>query len=103
HSFGGSVAMKLAARLAGRVTKLVLLETSPFYLLEQASRTDAFAEVMDLRNRIKKFGALGEWATAAEQFADYRGGAGSWENMPAEWRNTFVEALKPNYFEWDAV
>src|SRR5438105_157282 len=66
HSFGGSVAMKLAARLGGRVTKLVLLETNPFYLLEQASRTDAFAEVMDLRNRIKKFGALGEWATAAE-------------------------------------
>ena len=30
HSFGGSVAMKVAARLQGRVTKLVLLETNPF-------------------------------------------------------------------------
>jgi pimeloyl-ACP methyl ester carboxylesterase len=103
HSFGGSVAMKLAARLSGRVTKLVLLETNPFYLLEQAGRADAFAEAMDLRNCIKKFGALGEWTTAAEQFADYWGGTRSWQNMPVERRDAFAEALKPNYFEWDAV
>jgi len=103
HSFGGSVAMKLAARLSGRVSKLVLLETNPFYLLKQSGRADAFAEAMDLRNCVKKFGALGEWARAAEQFADYWGGAASWQNMSAERRNTFVEALKPNYFEWDAV
>lgn len=103
HSFGGSVAMKLAARLSRRVTKLVLLETNPFYLLEQAGRADAFAEAMGLRDCVKKFGALGKWATAAEQFADYWGGAGSWQNMPSERRNAFAEALKPNYFEWDAV
>lgn len=39
HSFGGSVAMKLAALLSDRVTKLVLLETNPFYLLEQQGRS----------------------------------------------------------------
>jgi pimeloyl-ACP methyl ester carboxylesterase len=71
HSFGGSVAMKVAARLTGRVARLVLLETNPFYLLAQARRIDAFAEAVELRNYIKKFGALGEWATAAEKFADY--------------------------------
>jgi hypothetical protein len=52
--------MKLAARLSGQVTKLVLLETNPFYLLEQCGRADAFAEAMDLRNCVKKFRALGE-------------------------------------------
>jgi pimeloyl-ACP methyl ester carboxylesterase len=103
HSFGGSVAMKAAARLGGRVTKLVLLETNPFYLLEQSGRLGAFAEAMDLRNCIKKFGALGEWATAAEKFADYWGGAGTWQDMPSERRVAFAEALKPNFFEWDAV
>src|SRR6516164_10383462 len=71
HSFGGSVAMRLAARLAGRVTKLVLLETNPFYLLEQSGRADAFSEIMDLRNWVKKFGGMGEWGTVAERFADY--------------------------------
>jgi len=39
HSFGGPVAMKLAALLSDRVTKLVLLETNPFYLLEQQGRS----------------------------------------------------------------
>jgi len=103
HSFGGSVAMKVAARLAGRIARLVLLETNPFYLLAQAGRMDAFAEAMELRNYIKKFGALGEWATAAEKFADYWNGAGTWRKMSFDRRIAFSEALKPNFFEWDAV
>ena len=103
HSFGGSVAMKLAARLSGRVASLVLLETNPFYLLKQSGRAEAFAEAMELRDCVKKFGAVGDWVTAAEQFADYWGGAGSWQDMPEERRRAFAEALMPNYFEWDAV
>ena len=103
HSFGGSVAMKAAARLGGRVAKLVLLETNPFYLLAQAGRAEAFAEATDLRNCIKKYGALGEWATAAERFSDYWNGKGTWQEMPPERRIAFAEALKPNFFEWDAV
>jgi pimeloyl-ACP methyl ester carboxylesterase len=103
HSFGGSVAMKAAARLSGRVDKLVLLETNPFYLLNLSGRADAFAEAMELRNYIKKFGAIGKWSTAAERFADYWGGLGSWQAMSPERRSTFSEALKPNFFEWDAV
>lgn len=103
HSFGGSVAMKVAARLAGRITKLVLLEPNPCYLLAQAGRGDAFEEAMTMRNCIKTYGALGEWATAAENFADYWGGAGAWRDMSPERRSAFAEALKPNFFEWDAV
>jgi pimeloyl-ACP methyl ester carboxylesterase len=38
HSLAGSVAMKLAARLSGRVSRLVLLETNPFHLLKQCGR-----------------------------------------------------------------
>ncbi len=103
HSFGGSVAMKSASQLAGRVTKLVLLETNPFYLLAQNGHADAFAEAMEMRNCIKKFGALGQWEAAGEKFADYWGGAGSWRAMLPERRSAFAEALKPNFFEWDAV
>ena len=103
HSFGGSVAMKVAARLADSVAKLVLLETNPFYLLAQAGRMDAFAEAMELRNCIKNFGARNEWATAAEKFADYWNGAGTWREMSFDRRVAFSEALKPNFFEWDAV
>jgi pimeloyl-ACP methyl ester carboxylesterase len=93
HSFGGSVAMKVAARLACRIARLVLLETNPFYLLAQTGRMDAFAEAVELRNYIKKFGALGEWATAAEKFADYWNGAGTWRKMSFDRRIAFSEAL----------
>jgi pimeloyl-ACP methyl ester carboxylesterase len=103
HSFGGAVAMKAAAHLSGRVGKLVLLETNPFNLLAQQGRTDAFAEAMALRDWIKRCGDRGEWAFAAERFADYWGGAGTWRGMKPERRAAFAQALRPNYFEWDAV
>ena len=103
HSFGGTVAMKVAARLAGRVSRLVLLETNPFNLLAQHGRADAFAEAMALRNCVKTYGDRDQWAVAAETFADYWGGAGTWRGMTPERRAAFAQAMKPNYFEWDAV
>jgi pimeloyl-ACP methyl ester carboxylesterase len=103
HSFGGSVAMKAAALLSSRVKRLVLLEPNPFYLLRQAGHAAAFAEIMVLRDLVKSHGALGAWPTAAEGFADYWGGAGTWQKMPIERREAFATALKPVFSEWDAV
>jgi len=103
HSLGGLIAMKLAAQLGSRVTKLVLLETNPFNLLQQAGQKDAFDEVVRLRDCIKTAGARGEWETAAERFADYWGGAGSWQAMSPERRAAFAQAIRPNFYEWDAV
>src|ERR1700727_547200 len=40
---------------------------------------------------------------AAEKFADYWTGAGTWREMSPDRRLAFSEALKPNLFEWDAV
>jgi pimeloyl-ACP methyl ester carboxylesterase len=103
HSFGASVAMKTAARLKGRVARLVLLEPIPFSLLAQNGHSEAFAEAEALSHWVKHFGARGEWEKAAERFADYWIGDGSWRNMPPPRRAQFANALKPNRFEWDAV
>jgi pimeloyl-ACP methyl ester carboxylesterase len=103
HSFGATVAMKTAARLFGRVDKLVLIETNPFNLLAQHGRTDALAEAMALRDCVKAYGDRGEWAVAAEIFADYWGGRGTWAAMRPERRAAFAQAMRPNYFEWDAA
>ena len=100
HSFGGSVAMMVAAHSTRGV---VLLEPKPFYLLRQAGHAAAFAEIMALRNLVKTRGPLGAWSEAAEGFADYCGGAGTWQKMPIERRQIFAEGLKPVFFEWDAV
>jgi pimeloyl-ACP methyl ester carboxylesterase len=103
HSFGGSVAMKAAARLGKRVRKLVLLETNPFYLLRQEGRDAAFAEIKALHDLVKECVPRGDWETAAMRFGDYWGGTGSWDRTPPERRATFIQSLRPNYYEWDAV
>jgi pimeloyl-ACP methyl ester carboxylesterase len=103
HSFGGAVVMRMAARLGARVAKLVLLEANPFQLLKQAGRLDAFAEAAALRNIVKTCGAQGAWLEAAEKFAEYWNGPGAWAATNADRRAAFVEGIKANFFEWDAV
>lgn len=103
HSFGGSVALKAAMLLGPRVGSLVLLEPNPFYLLKQNGRRQAFLESCRLRDHVKCFGALGDWISVAERFADYWLGDGAWSAMPEKRRVAFAEALPPNFFEWDAV
>lgn len=103
HSFGGAVAMRAAADLGRRVSRLILIEPNPFSILRDHGRSEAFAEAMRLRDIVKRHGAKGEWAAAAEQFADYWGGEGSWSAMAPERRAAFAEGLKPNFHEWDAV
>jgi len=103
HSFGGSVALKAATLLGPRVGSLVLLEPNPFYLLKQGGRTEAYLESRGLRDHVKCFGALGDWSSVAERFADYWLGDGSWSAMPDKRRTAFAEALLPNFHEWDAV
>lgn len=103
HSFGGSVAMMAAARLKTKVRRLVLIEPNPFYLLKKFERTEAYQEAMALRDAIKSLGGAGTWEAAAEVFANYWTGEGSWDAMPEDRKARFVRALRPNFHEWDAV
>ncbi len=103
HSFGGAVALKVAAELGDRVSHLVLYEPNPFYLLHHAGRTGAFAEAMALRDDVKRLGNQGNWLALAERFADYFSGDGSWAQMLPERRTAFAKSLPPNYYEWDCM
>jgi pimeloyl-ACP methyl ester carboxylesterase len=103
HSFGGSVAMKAAQIYKNQVRRLVLIEPNPFYLLEKQALSKGYQEAVRLRDAIKENGKSGLWENAAETFANYWTGAGSWDAMPVDRRSKFAEALKPNFYEWDAV
>lgn len=103
HSFGGSVAMMAAAMFKEKVRRLVLIEPNPFYLLEKFGRAEAYQEAVVLRDSIKSNGKSGTWADAAEVFANYWTGAGSWDAMSADRKAKFTNALFPNFHEWDAV
>ena len=93
HSFGGSVALKVAGLLDSRVGSLILLEPNPFTcsgrtVVPRRSSSHAACET-----RAKCYGALGDWAKVAERFADYWLGDGSWSIM-SEKRRT---ALLPSH------
>jgi pimeloyl-ACP methyl ester carboxylesterase len=103
HSFGASVALKAALLLDKRVAKLVLIEPNPFGLLRQEGRSEAFLEARALRDHVKCFGSFEEWERVAERFADYWLGDGAWAAMPEKRRSAFAAALRPNFYEWDAV
>ncbi len=103
HSFGGGVALKAAALMGNRVGKLILYEPIPFYLLKQHDRHLDYAEVAALSDSVKQFGRRGEWSKAAETFADYWSGPGTWKAMPEQRQATFIAALPHSYFEWDAA
>jgi pimeloyl-ACP methyl ester carboxylesterase len=103
HSFGGAVAMTTALHYPDKVSRLILLEPIPFCLLDEAGRADAYAEVLRLRDTVKRSGGSGNWETAAAAFADYWNGEGTWAAMPPERQKTFASLMPPNYHEWDAV
>ena len=102
HSFGASVALCAAAELGNRLDGLVLLEPNPFSLLRETAATE-YEEAEALRDAVKAAGDNGAWSSAAERFADYWNGPGTWTRMPPERREAFARALPPNYHEWDAV
>ena len=97
------MALKAALRLGDKVAGLVLLEPNPFYLLSQHKRQAAYEEAKALRDHIKQYGAIGDWHKVAKRFADYWYCEGTWESLPAKRRSAFLEAIPPNFHEWDAV
>lgn len=103
HSFGASVAMKAAALYQDRIHRLVLIEPNPFYLLKEHGRDKAFQEAWTLRDTIRENGKNDTWARAAEIFADYWTGNGSWNAMPEDRQSKFAQGLRPNFHEWDSV
>jgi pimeloyl-ACP methyl ester carboxylesterase len=103
HSLGGAIALKTATLLGPRVASLILLEPNIASLLKQSGRMQAFLEARALRDHVKCYGAPGDWTTAAERFADYWLGDGSWDTMHEKRRAAFIAALPPNVHEWDAV
>lgn len=103
HSYGGSVALKTAHILAGKVLGLVLIDPNPFYLLAQNERWEAYEEAKALRDHVKKYGKLGDWEKVAKRFADYWIADNTWDMMSTERRSAFTESMPPNFHEWDGV
>jgi pimeloyl-ACP methyl ester carboxylesterase len=102
HSFGATVALDAAATLGASLAGLVLIEPNPFALLRDAGAPE-WSEAAALRDAVKAAAAADDLTPAAERFADYWNGPGTWASLDEDRRAAFARALAPNVHEWDAV
>ncbi len=88
HSYGGAVAMHLAAAQPARVLSLAVYEPVLFSLLaEHEPWSPAAREAFALAEAMRGLVGAGEAAAAAARFVDYWSGPGTWAAMPAPRRD----------------
>jgi pimeloyl-ACP methyl ester carboxylesterase len=100
HSFGGAVAMQAAAhQLRGQVERLVLIEPSPFYLLDIRGHREAFCEISSLAEYTSRCIANRIPEAAAERFIDYWC---TWTASSADRQGVFTVSVSrwPRFLVW---
>jgi pimeloyl-ACP methyl ester carboxylesterase len=80
HSYGGAVALKLAALYPGLVRSVTLFEPVMFRWI---AGTPEIADVIAVADSIGRHLALGSSFDAAQGFIDFWSGAGTFASMPA--------------------
>jgi pimeloyl-ACP methyl ester carboxylesterase len=83
HSYGGGLALKLAAMHPDKVKSVAVFEPVLFRLLFDYHRRDrAASEIVIVARRIRQWLAIGQAERSAQCFVDFWSGTGSWDAMP---------------------
>jgi pimeloyl-ACP methyl ester carboxylesterase len=83
HSYGGALALKLAALMPEQVASVTVYEPVLFrLLLDYRPRDRATTEVLVAAQSIRNWFELGHSARAAQRFVDFWSGDGAWERLP---------------------
>ncbi len=94
HSYGGAVAMHLAAARPELVRSLAVYEPVLFHLLaDHEPRGAAALEAFELAATLHARVAAGEAATAAERFVDYWSGASAWAGLAPHQQRAIVARM----------
>ena len=94
HSYGGALALKLAAMHPERVSSVVVFEPVLFRLLLDYSPRDASStKVRVAAASIGHWLELGHVERSAERFVDFWSGAGSWASLPASHRQVIAARM----------
>jgi pimeloyl-ACP methyl ester carboxylesterase len=86
HSYGGGVALKIAATIPERIASLSLYEPSAFHLLHVLGPRGraAFGDIRRVARAVADGLVTGDYAGGAQTFVDYWNGPGSWAAMKPE-------------------
>ena len=83
HSYGGAVALRLAATDAADVRDLMLVEPVAYQMLRTGRTGDArlAAELADIARTVDGAATSGDHAAGMERFVNYWSGAGTWRGI----------------------
>lgn len=91
HSFGGGVALRIAAREPAAVDTLTLIEPPGYPMLSAAGRGDLYADYAGVRDRFLAAAASEDHEDAWRTFIDhYHGRIGAWEALSERARRSLM-------------
>ena len=104
HSYGGAVALKAAALHPSAVASVAVFEPVLFrWLFDAAPDSGAAREVMAVAVTMRKHLDRGDAYRAAAPFLDYWAGAGTWESMSIERRDSAATRMRSVMAHFDAL
>lgn len=105
HSYGGGVALYIAANRPDRIASLTLYEPSAFHLLKEVERegSEAYAEIMGISGRLREALNAGRPEDGAECFIDYWSGPGTWRSMKPAIREEVLAYLPKGPLDFSAL
>ena len=71
HSFGGGVALRLAAAHREKIGTLTLIEPGGYQMLREVGREDLWSEFVEVKDRFKESASRGDYDGAWQPFFDY--------------------------------
>lgn len=95
HSYGGVIAVHIAAMRPDRIASLSLYEPSAFHVLKEVDATGGW-ELLEFRDTARQIGRSilkGDREAAAARFIDYWNGIGTWSTMKAENREAVLSYM----------
>jgi pimeloyl-ACP methyl ester carboxylesterase len=94
HSYGGGLALKLAAMYPGRIRSVVVYEPVLFRVLfDYHPRDRASTEVMIAAASIRNWLERGDPQRSAQRFVDFWSGAGAWSGLPVAHREVIAARM----------
>lgn len=105
HSYGGAVALHLAAARRERIASLTLYEPSAFYLLKAMGEVGqaAFDEIEAVARRLHAAAAEPNLEGGAEGFVDYWNTPGAYRTMTPKARAAIAASMPKVVLEFEAV
>jgi pimeloyl-ACP methyl ester carboxylesterase len=104
HSYGGAVALHIAARWPHLVRSLVVYEPVTFCLLgEMLPHANVTVEVRGIGAFMRASAARGDAVAAARRFIDFWSGAGTWDQLPPQRQQGFARRVPAVIAHFDAL